>query len=60
MTRDEGLCDVLLLGELALREGPEGVHDSAAEHRGGVRVLSTRVGIDLRVEHQELHVGSVL
>ena len=57
---EEGLGHRLLLRVLALRGGAEDVHVVAAQHRGRVGVLSAGVRVDLRVEHQHLHVGPVL
>ncbi len=56
----KGLGDVLLLDQLALRLQAELVHVVAAQHGGGIGVLSAGVGVDLRVEHEHLHVGAVL
>ena len=60
MAGEERLGHRLLLGVLALRGGAEDVHVVAAEHRRRVGVLPAGVGVDLRVEHQHLHVGPVL
>ena len=60
MSGEEGFGDRLLLSVLALRGRAEDVHVVAAQHRGGVGVLSAGVGVDLRVEHQRLDVGPVL
>jgi hypothetical protein len=57
---EEGLGHRLLLGVLALRGRAEDVHVVAAQHRRRVGVLSAGVRVDLRVEHQHLHVGPVL
>ena len=57
---EEGFGDGLLLRVLALRGRAEDVHVVAAEHGGGVGVLAAGVGVDLRVEHQDLDVGAVL
>ena len=45
---------------LALRGGAEHVHVVAAEHRRRVGVLAAGVRVDLRVEHDRLHVRAVL
>jgi hypothetical protein len=52
----ERFGDVLLLDQLALRRDAELVHVVAAEHRRGVGVLAAGVRINLRVEHEHLHV----
>ena len=57
---EEGFGDGLLLRVFALRGRAEDVHVVAAEHGGGVGVLAAGVGVDLRVEHQNLDVGPVL
>ena len=57
---EEGFGDGFLLGVLALRGRAEDVHVVAAEHGGGVGVLAAGVGVDLRVEHEDLDVGAVL
>ncbi len=57
---EEGFGDGLLLGVLALRGGAEHVHVVAAQHRRRVGVLAAGVGVDLRVQHQRLDVGTIL
>ena len=57
---EEGFGDRLLLSVLALRGCAEDVHVAAAEHGGGVGVLAAGVGVDLRIEHEDLDVGPVL
>ena len=60
MAGEEGFGDGLLLSVLALRGRAEDVHVVAAEHGGRVGVLAAGVGVNLRVEHEDLDVGAVL
>jgi len=60
MARDHDLGDALLLGQLALAGGTELVHVAATRHRGRVAVLTAGVGIHLRVQQDDLQVGTIL
>ena len=60
MPRQKRLGDGLLFGGLALGRRPEDIHVIAAQHRCRIGVLSSGVGVNLRVEHNHLHVGTIL
>src|SRR6478735_5237682 len=44
----------------AMNGDPWPARNVAAKHRGRVRILAAGVRVDLRVEHQRLHVRAVL
>jgi len=56
----ERLGHTLLLDQLALGRTAELVHVVTPKHGRAVGILSARVGVHLRVEHEQLHVGTVL
>ena len=60
MAAEEGLGNALLLRELALGGDAELIHVAAAQHRRGIRVLPPGVRVHLGIEHEQLHVRSVL
>ena len=60
MPGQERLGDGLLFGALALGRRSEDVHVVATQHGRRVGILSSRVGVDLGVEHDHLHVGTIL
>ena len=60
MPRGEGFGDVFLFDKLALRSDAKLVHVIAAQHGRGIGVLAARIGINLGVEHEHLHIRPVL
>ena len=60
MPAGEDLSHILLFCVLALGRCPKGVHVPAPRHGRRVRVLATRVGVHLRVEHHDLDVRAIL
>ena len=60
MTAGESFRDIFLFDQLALRSDAELIHIITAQHGGRVRVLTARVGVNLGVEHEHLHIGPVL
>ena len=60
MPRQERFGHGLLLNVLALSRRSEHIHVAAAQHRSRIGVLSSRVRVNLGVEHNCFNVRAVL